>query len=201
MVTSLIRMATLDDAAAIAGIYRPIVESTAISFEVVAPDVDEVRHRIREVTASHPWLVCERHGVVAGYAYAAKHRARAAYQWSVDTSVYVDEKFRRSGIGEALYRSLFAVLTAQGYANAFAGITLPSPASVGLHERVGFTPVGVYRRAGYKLGAWHDVGWWQRPLDGGEAGPSPIRALDDVRQDDTCAALLASGVTVIRARS
>jgi phosphinothricin acetyltransferase len=201
MVTSLIRMATVDDAAAIAAIYRPIVESTAISFEVVAPDVDEMRRRIEEVTASHPWLVCERDGIVAGYAYGAKHRARAAYQWSVDTSVYVDERFRRRGIGEAVYLSLFAVLTAQGYANAFAGITLPSPASVGLHERVGFTPVGIYRRAGYKLGAWHDVGWWQRPLDRRAAEPSAIRALDDLRRDDAFDALLASGVTVIRTQS
>jgi phosphinothricin acetyltransferase len=201
MITSLIRMATPDDAAAIAGIYRPIVESTAISFEIVAPDVDEMRRRIQEITASQPWLVCAWDGVVAGYAYAATHRARAAYQWSVDTSVYVDERFRRRGIGEALYRSLFALLTAQGYANAFAGITLPGSASVALHEHVGFTPVGIYRRVGYKLGAWHDVGWWQRPLDRGEAGPSPIRSIDDVRRAAGFDALLASGVPVIRAQS
>lgn len=198
MVASLIRMATVDDASAIAEIYRPIVESTAISFETVAPHADEMRQRIQDVLAAHPWLVYERDGVVAGYVYASKHRARAAYEWSVDTSVYVDERFRRRCIGHGLYLSLFAVLIAQGYANAFAGITLPSPASVALHERVGFTPVGVYRRVGYKLGAWHDVGWWQRPLEGPNAEPSSIRGLKDVHHGRDFDALLATGLAVIR---
>jgi L-amino acid N-acyltransferase YncA len=198
MVASLIRLAAANDASAIADIYRPIVESTAISFETAAPDADEMRRRIETILGSHPWLVCERDGVVAGYAYASRHRERAAYQWSVDTSVYVDGRFQRRGIGHALYQSLFAVLSAQGYANAFAGITLPSPASVGLHERVGFTPVGVYRRVGYKLGAWHDVGWWQRPLAPSDEAPSSTRSLNDVQQREDFDILLATGVALIR---
>jgi L-amino acid N-acyltransferase YncA len=198
MVTPLIRLATVNDAPAIAAIYRPIVESTPISFETVAPDADEMRRRIQEVLGSHVWLVCEREGAVAGYAYASTHRARAAYQWSVDTSVYVDDAFRRRGIGHALYLSLFAVLTVQGYANAFAGITLPSAASVGLHERAGFTPLGVYRRVGYKLGAWHDVGWWQRSLDLRDEEPPAIGGLRDVQRRRDFDALLATGLTVIR---
>lgn len=198
MVASLIRVATAHDASAIAEIYRPIVESTAISFETVAPDADEMRQRIQEVLDSHPWLVCERDGVVAGYAYASRHSGRAAYQWSVDTSVYVDDRFRRRGIGRALYLSLFAVLSEQGYANAFAGIALPNPASVALHEQVGFAHIGVYRRVGYKLGAWHDVGWWQRPLDVRNVQPSSIRNLPDIQQRCDFEALLATGVAVIR---
>ena len=198
MVTPLIRPATVNDAPAIAAIYRPIVESTPISFETVAPDADEMRRRIQEVLGSHVWLVCERDGVVAGYAYASAHRARAAYRWSVDTSVYVDDAFRRRGIGHALYLSLLAVLTAQGYANAFAGITLPGPASVGLHERAGFTPLGVYRRVGYKLGAWHDVGWWQRSLDLRDDEPPAIRGLREVQRRNDFDALLATGLAVIR---
>ena len=154
--------------------------------------------RIQEVLDSHPWLVCERDGVVIGYAYGSKHRARAAYRWSVDTSVYVDDRFRRRGIGQALYLSLFAVMSAQGYANAFAGITLPSPASVALHERVGFAPVGVYRRVGYKLGAWHDVGWWQRSLERPDEKPLSIRGLNDVQHGKEFEALLATGLAVIR---
>jgi phosphinothricin acetyltransferase len=177
---------------------RSIVESTSISFETVAPDADEIRRRIQEVLGAHVWLVCERDRVVAGYAYASKHRARAAYQWSVDTSVYVDDRFRRRGVGHALYLSLLAVLSAQGYANAFAGITLPSPASVGLHERVGFTPLGVYRRVGYKLGAWHDVGWWQRPLDRSDAVPPVVRSLNEVRVSQNLDAIVARGLKVIR---
>lgn len=195
MVQSLIRLATANDAPAIAEIYRPIVESTAISFETVAPDADEMRRRIENLSGLFPWLVCESDGVIAGYVYASRHRERAAYRWSVDTSVYVDDRFRRRGIGHALYLSLFAVLNAQGYANAFAGITLPSPASVGLHEHLGFTSVGVYRRVGYKLGAWHDVGWWQRPLGPVDIAPSTIRSLQDVRNSPEWEALLKRGLT------
>jgi phosphinothricin acetyltransferase len=190
-------MATADDAPAIAAIYRPIVESTAISFETVAPDAVEMRRRIEHVLGSYPWLVCERDGVIAGYVYASRHRERAAYGWSVDTSVYVDDRFRRRGIGHALYLSLFPVLSAQGYANAFAGITLPSPASVGLHERLGFTPVGVYRRVGHKLGAWHDVGWWQRSLQRPDEEPAVIRGLSDVQRRKDFDSLLATGLRVI----
>ena len=198
MVTSLIRLATAHDAPAIAEIYRPIVESTAISFETHAPDADEMCRRIENISGSYPWLVCERDGVVAGYVYASKHRERAAYRWSVDTSVYVDDRFRRRRIGHALYLSLFAVLNAQGYANAFAGITLPSPASVGLHQHVGFTPIGVYRRVGYKLGAWHDVGWWQRSLEPPDEEPFSIRGLSEVQQRKEFVALLATGLAVLR---
>jgi L-amino acid N-acyltransferase YncA len=102
-----------------------------------------------------------------GYAYASKHRERAAYQWSVDVSIYIRPHAHRRGIGRALYTSLFRVLALQGFYHAYAGITLPNPASVGLHEALGFQPVGVYQAVGFKLGAWHDVGWWRlllRPL-------------------------------------
>ena len=96
-----------------------------------------------------------------GYAYASAHRARAAYQWSADVSAYVHQAARRRGVGQALYTSLFQILFEQGFYNAYAGITLPNPASVRLHESLGFKLVGVYQQVGYKLGAWHDVGWWQ----------------------------------------
>jgi len=113
-----IRLATLEDAAGIAEIYRPIVESTPISFEVEPPDAREFRRRIEETLPAHPWLVCDCAGRVAGYAYGSRHRARAAYQWSVDVSVYVHPDFRRRGIGQGLYASLFKILKAQGYFSA-----------------------------------------------------------------------------------
>ena len=113
---------------------------------------------------------------VLGYAYAAKHRDRAAYRWSVDVSVYIAERHRGQGIGRRLYEGLFADLADLGYVMAFAGITLPNPASVGLHEAVGFRPLGVFSSVGYKHGRWHDVGWWQRPLRDAPTEPEPPRA-------------------------
>ena len=143
-----IRLASEVDIDAITEIYRPVVESTTISFETTAPDRAEMRQRLNEILIAYPWLVCEVAGSVAGYAYASRHRVRGAYQWSVDTSVYIDERNRRRGIGRGLYESLFAILTAQGYFNAYAGIALPNAASVALHESIGFEPIGVYRGVG-----------------------------------------------------
>jgi len=160
-----IRVATPLDADAVAAIYAPVVLETPISFELEPPTVDEMRRRIVATLERFPWLVSvDAYGQVDGYAYAGKHRERAAYQWSVDTTVYVRDGSRGQGVGTRLYRQLFECLAELGYFQAFAGITLPNAASVGLHESVGFTPIGVYRNVGFKCGAWRDVGWWQRPL-------------------------------------
>lgn len=160
-----IRVATPDDAAAVAAIYAPFVQHTFVSFETVAPDASTMTERIASTLKTFPWLVSvDGHGQVDGYAYASRHREREAYKWSVDTTVYVREDRRRQGVGSALYGALLPELRDLGYASAFAGITLPNESSVALHEAVGFTPVGVFRRAGHKLGAWRDVGWWQLAL-------------------------------------
>jgi L-amino acid N-acyltransferase YncA len=193
-----IRLATLRDAAAIADIYRPIVESTAISFELEPPDEEEIRHRIEHKLEKYPWLVCENGGRVAGYAYASQFRERAAYQWSVETSVYVHADFRRFGIGRALYASLFPMLKAQGFFSAYAGITLPNPGSVGLHEAVGFRAVGVYRNVGYKMGAWHDVGMWVLPLKSTDSVPEPPLKLSEIQSSPSWQQMLTAGLQEIR---
>lgn len=159
-----IRIARPEDGADIAAIYAPIVEGTFISFEEVAPTPDEMAERIETTLKTHPWLVVEEAGRVIAYAYAGQHRTRGAYKWSCDVSVYVGEAGRRKGLARQLYGRLFSTLVNQGFVSAFAGITLPNEASVGLHEAMGFEPVGVYRRVGFKSGSWRDVGWWSRAL-------------------------------------
>lgn len=193
-----IRLAREADAAAIATLYRPLVETTAISFETDPPSPDEIAERVRETLLYYPWLVCDNGGRLAGYAYAGRHRVRGAYRWSVDTSVYVDASQRRHGVGRALYSSLLAILGAQGYFNAYAGIALPNAASVRLHESLGFEPVGVYRRVGYKLGAWHDVGWWQLALQAEHGAPDEPVDLATLQRHSNWAALLARGVSALR---
>jgi phosphinothricin acetyltransferase len=158
------RLATAEDAPAIAAIYAPYVRETIVSFETDAPDAAEVALRIGRIGRQYPWLAAFSEGRVVGYAYACENRARPAYRWSVDAAVYLDPSAQRRGIGSALYRRLFALLRVQGYVNAFAGISLPNAASVALHEAMGFAPIGVHRNVGYKLGAWRDVGWWQLAL-------------------------------------
>ena len=193
-----IRLATEGDAEQIAAIYAPNVTDTIISFESVPPTADEMRRRIAATLERYPWLVCGRQGRLLGYAYAGAHRSRAAYRWSVDVSVYVHEGARRKGVGRALYASLLAALKLQGFYNAYAGATLPNPPSVGLHEALGFRPVGVYRGVGYKLGAWHDVAWWQLPLRERVAGPDAPADLPSVVGSAGWDAALASGLPFVR---
>ena len=175
-----IRLARPEDAAAIAAIYGPIVRDTAISFEAEPPDETQVRARIAKTLQRHPWLVLERSGGVAGYAYAGAHRERAAYQWSVDVSCYVHPAHHRTGAGRALYGALFRVLQAQGFHSAYAGIALPNEPSVALHRAVGFEPVGTYREVGFKLGQWRDVAWWWRRLQDAATVPAPPVPLPDL---------------------
>jgi L-amino acid N-acyltransferase YncA len=171
------------DAAACAAIYAPYVTDSAVSFEYAAPTADQLAERIERYSATHAWLVAEDQGGVAGFAYATPHRDRTAYQWATEVSVYIDSRHHRRGIGRALYRELFSLLSRQGFRVACAGIALPNEASIALHESLGFEPVGVYRRIGFKDGAWRDVGWWQLQL-GPQDGvvpddPGPPARLDD----------------------
>lgn len=184
-----IRLGTPADAEGVHAIYAPIVRETAISFELDPPTVEEMGERITATLRMHPWLVCEADGLVAGYAYASAHRSRAAYQWAADVSVYSHPGYHRRGLGRALYGALLEILRQQGFRQACAGIALPNPSSVALHEAMGFRPVGVYRDIGYKLAAWHSVGWWQAALDGPTGPPTPpipLPALPGERVLEAC---------------
>lgn len=170
---AIIRQATPQDAEEVHAIYAPIVRDSIISFEIDPPPWQEIQKRMATIQQHFPWLVCEIDGNVAGYVYASPHHERAAYQWSANVSVYIHENYHRRGIGRALYASLFALLKLQGFYNLYAGVTLPNDGSVGLHESMGFEPVGIYRNVGYKFGAWHDVGWWSLVLRPHDDNPIP----------------------------
>lgn len=170
-----IRVATPADADAINAIYRPFVTDSVISFELEPPSDAAMAERIAGTLRRFPWLVTEVDEHVVGYAYAGQYRERPAYRWSTETTVYVSPPYHGRGIGRALYRQLFRLLQYQGYCSAYAGITLPNPASIALHEALGFEPVGIYRNAGYKFGTWLDVGWWQRALGTYPVQPDPPR--------------------------
>jgi L-amino acid N-acyltransferase YncA len=187
-----LRLATARDAAAVAAIYAPFCESSVVSFEYAAPSAEEMASRIQAVTAQYPWLVMEDDGTVCGYAYAGRHHERAAYGWAVNTAVYNAEGYRRRGVGRALYTALFDLLRLQGYFKACAGITLPNPASVGLHEAMGFTPIGVYRGVGYKKGGWHDVAWYEVALQPERLDPPAPRPISDVVETDSWQRILSN---------
>lgn len=170
----MIRLATPHDAPGCHAIYAPIVRDTTVSYEIDPPTVEELRQRIE--AAQLPWLVDERDGAIAAYAYASPHRARAAYRWTVEVSVYVHEAHRRQGVARGLYAALFEQLRAQGYRTAVAGISLPNPASIRLHQALGFAHVGVYHNIGYKLGRWLDSDWWELSLQELPDPPPPPQA-------------------------
>jgi L-amino acid N-acyltransferase YncA len=192
------RVATPDDAAQVLEIYAPFCVATPVSFETEAPPAEEIERRIVTTLEFFPWLIVAEGERVLGYAYASRHRERAAYRWSADVSVYVREDARGKGVGRALYASLFAVLRFQGIYNILAGISLPNPASVAVHEAMGLRPIGLYTRIGYKCGEWHDVGWWQLALP--HPGGEPLEPLSfpSIRDSLECTDAIRSGLGFIK---
>ena len=160
----MIRPARPDDAPAVAAIYAPYVVDGFVSFEAEPPGAAEMARRMAAGGDLHPWLVVEEAGAVAGYAYAAPFHRRTAYAWAVETTVYLARDACGRGLGRRLYAALLDGLIAQGFTQAVGVISLPNDASVRLHEALGFRPVGVNERVGYKAGRWIDVGTWQRAL-------------------------------------
>ena len=192
------RFAEEQHAAAIQAIYAPYCESSVVSFETNAPSVEEIGRRIWKISEQFPWIVGEFDHRVLGYAYGSRHSERTAYQWSADATVYVSPLAQRTGLGRGLYTSLFRILAVQGYYKAYAGITLPNPASVGLHEATGFKPVGIYRGVGYKLGSWHDVGWWQLSLQPESDEPPAPCGIQEIRHSPAVHEAFEAGRILVR---
>lgn len=178
----IIRPATIDDAEAMLAIYAPVVTDTAISFELTVPSIDEFRRRIQRAGRENPWLVATSggRGHVVGYAYASEFRSRPAYARSKETTVYVEPGRQGTGVGRRLLVALLDELRRRGAHVAVAGIALPNDASVGLHQALGFEPVGTFTEVGHKLGRWHDVGFWQLRLSSGLATPAERRSITGV---------------------
>lgn len=198
--SAIIRLAEPADAAAIQQVYAPIVRDTHISFELSVPDVAEIAARISKTLAQFPWLVCDIDGRLAGYAYASAFRARQAYQWTTETTVYVHPDFQRRGVSRALYHSLVAVLRAQGYCNAVGVIALPNEGSIRAHEAAGFRKIGVFENVGFKAGQWRHTGWWQLALRPMPKAPPPPRPIGDLAQEARFTELLQTGTHLLANR-
>ena len=194
---SIVRIADKHDAAQVSDIYAPIVKETVISFEEQPPSAKEFEERILTTLTTHPWLVAEHNGELMGYAYGSTHSSRAAYRWSANVSVYIAKAYRRRGVGRALYTSLLHLLRAQGMYNAYAGISLPNPGSQGLHESMGFTPVGVYKQVGFKFGQWVDVGWWELPLCDRSIPDNPPVRFPDMCNSAECEQAIGIGTALL----
>ncbi len=160
-----IRDVRVDDAGAICQLYNEHVLNTIVTFENVPVDVVEMESRILQVTADYPWLVIEQDGEFQGYAYGTQWRERKAYQHTVETAIYMDSHCQRQGLGGKLYRSLLDRLSrGSTFHVAIGAIALPNPASVGLHEKLGFRRVALFSQVGRKFDRWIDVGFWQYDL-------------------------------------
>ena len=184
-----VRLATPTDGAACAAIYAPYVAGTAISFETLPPTADEMAARIARTTERTPWVVVEVDGTVRAYAYGTRHRDRAAYDWTVETTVYVDREFGRRGLGTLAMGAVVEVLRLQGAHLLVAGITLPNPGSVRLHESLGYVPIGEFEAIGWKFGGWHGVAWYALELGPRDAEPTPLVPLPSLDRSALEAAL------------
>ena len=192
MPDNIIRPAELRDVPAMLAVYAPYVETTAVSFEYAVPSEEEFRARLERVQSFYPWIVAEQQGRVLGYAYASRFHPRAAYDWSVEVSIYLERGERGRGLGRRLYETLEKCLRAQGVLTAYSCIAhAPTPdeyldhASIRFHERTGYSRTGTFPACGYKFGRWYGMIWMEKrlvPADAPEAQrPAPIAPFDAVR--------------------
>lgn len=178
-----IRLATEKDAAGILEIYAPYIKNTAASFESNIPSETEMATRISKYLKKHCWLVYESDGKIGGYAYSSPHRKRYAYQWTMETSVYLAPECQGKGLANKFYDILLEISKRQNYVTVLAGITLPNPASVRFHEKRGFTQIAHYENVGFKFGKWHATVWLTLPLQTIQS-PKEIIPIDELELSD-----------------
>ena len=168
------------DARQVAAIYYPYVINTHITFEYVPPDGSVIASRMKSQQEKFPWLVCEHERELMGFAYGSPFRSQQAYDWSVETTIYVRESAHNLGIGSALYETLIKCLRLQGYMSAVGVIALPNEPSVSLHNKFGYKEIGILPDAGYKSGSWYDVAIWRLELEEASPTPEKIVSIDDI---------------------
>ncbi|MEN6596122.1 MAG: N-acetyltransferase family protein [Clostridiaceae bacterium] len=178
-----IRRARESDAEELLAIYAPYVTDTPVTFEYEVPSLAEFTGRIRSVSADYPYLVCERGGKIAGYAYAHRYKERAAYQWDAELSVYLEGGSRGRGLGKSFYTALMELLPLQNVKNVYGCVLCPNESSERLHDSLGFSRVGVFRSTGYKCGAWRDVVWFEKQIAPYDSEPEPFRSIQTVDRD------------------
>jgi L-amino acid N-acyltransferase YncA len=188
-----LRLAQGKDAEGILDIYAPFIRDTSYTFETDVPSMPVFAERINGCLINWPWLVVETEGIIAGYAYGARHRERKAYQWCVESSVYIHPDYQKKGVGRALYTALLAILKEQGYYNVYAVINLPNDGSVSFHESCGFSWFATYKKVGFKLGRWKDVGWWQYVINEYRDNPPDPLKFELIDQAFLAATLRKSG--------
>jgi phosphinothricin acetyltransferase len=174
-----IRIIQPNDTKKVLDIYTPYVKNTAITFEYDVPSEEEYANRIKQITAFYPFLVSEIDGQVVGFTYANSFRPKAAYQWSTETTIYLNSSFQGRGLGTQLYLALFSVLKLQGFINAYAGVAIPNDASIRLHKKTGFKEIGKFNEIGYKLGAWHTTQWFELALNHHFIEPAPVLSIHE----------------------
>lgn len=177
-----IRFASEADAKALLGIYEQYIDTT-ITFEYVLPSEDEFKRRIREFSEVYPYLVCEKDGVIVGYAYAHRAFERAAFGWDAEVSIYLDKAYRGKGIGKLCYHVLLALLKEQGIITVYSLISTPNPRSEKLHEEIGFVWIGTHKNTGFKAGKWCDISWYQLQLNPYAENPAPIKTIHELDSD------------------
>ncbi len=178
-----IRFADENDAKEILAIYTPYVKDTTITFECIVPTLEEFKARINKISSIYPYLVCLIDNKIIGYAYASRQRERDAYQWNAELSIYLDNKYLNLGIGTLLYKALLEILKLQNIYNVYGVITTPNPKSEKLHEKLGFTKLGVFHNTGYKFKAWHNVSWFEKALSEYIVPPAELTPINKVNKN------------------
>ena len=181
------------DARQVAAIYYPYVINTHITFEYVPPNGSVIASRMKSQQEKFPWLVCEHERELMGFAYGSSFRSQQAYDWSIETTIYVREAAHNLGIGSALYETLIKCLRLQGYMSAVGVIALPNEPSVSLHNKFGYKEIGILPDAGYKSGSWYDVAIWRLELNEASPTPEKIVSIDDITNTLDFAKILETG--------